>query len=361
MAKLQRLYFNLQQKLTLNQQFRFHVIAWTIYFLLINLNYYIGTGGKTTLVNTFTHMFLVGLIIFYGNVFVISSYFLPRKQYFSQFLGTIALLLIFGVSRYILDFKLLPLLGKEFIYYKVLDSRFFLDTGWFSIQYLLLSYGYWFALQAIKTGNEKNEMLLKLIDYEKKLNQLEMDFLRSQISPHFIYNVLSSVYTKVSKLAPDIAEPIMLLSEMMSYTTQASKYDEEVLLEEELENIERFLELEKFRYGTNFHVKFIVNGYPDRDDKILPLVLLTFIENAFKYGDRSNEENPITITIDIDDNSLSFVCKNLKQRIFSTRKSNSIGLSNTIRRLDLKYSERYSLNFTDENNEYIVYFKLFFN
>jgi two-component system, LytTR family, sensor kinase len=361
MAKLQQLYLNLQQKLVLNQEFQFHAIVWIIYFLLINLNYYIGTGGKTTLVNSFTHMVLVGAIIFYGNVFWVSSYFLPRKQYFGQLLGTIALFIVFGILRYILDFKLLPLLGEEFIYYKVLDGRFFQDTGWFSIQYLLLSFGYWFALQAIKAEKEKNDMLLKLIDYEKKLNQLEMDFLRSQISPHFIYNVLSSVYTKVSKLAPDIAEPIMLLSEMMSYTTKASKADEEVFLEEELENIERFLELERFRYGSNFHVKFIVTGYPDRDDKILPLVLLTFIENAFKYGDRSNEEHPISITVDIDDNSLSFVCKNLKQRISSKRKSNSIGLSNTTRRLDLKYQDRYSLNFTDENNEYTVYFKLFLN
>jgi two-component system, LytTR family, sensor kinase len=361
MAKLRQLYLNLIQKLTVNSQFRFHAIVWIIYFLLMNLNYYIGSGGKTTLINSFSHMLLVGVIIFYGNVFGVSSYFLPRKQYFGEFLGVITLFIFFGIGRYILDFKLLPLLGESFIYYRVLDGRFFLDTGWFAIQYLLLSFGYWFALQAIKTENEKNKMLLKMLDYEKKLNQLEMDFLRSQISPHFIYNVLSSVYTKVSKLAPNIAEPIMLLSEMMSYTTKASKADEEVLLEEELENIERFLELERFRYGTNFHVKFTVNGYPDRDDKILPLILLTFIENAFKYGDRSNEEHPITITIDIDDNSLSFVCKNLKQRISSKRKSNSVGLNNTTRRLDLKYQGRYSLNLIDENNEYIVSLKLFLN
>ncbi|MCU0467383.1 MAG: histidine kinase [Arcicella sp.] len=358
MAKLQKLYLKLKQKINSNTQFRLHFIVWIIYFLLINLNYYIGTGGKNNLINSFSHILIVAVVIFYGNVFVVSSYFLPRRQYFGELLGIIALFIIFGVCRYILDFQLLPLLGEEYKYYKVLDGRFFLDTGWFSIQYLLLSFGYWFALQTIKTEREKNTMLLKLIDYEKKVYQLEMDFLRSQISPHFIYNVLSSVYTKVSKLSPDIAEPIILLSEIMSYTTKSSKSDEEVLLEEELENIERFIALERFRYGDSFHVKYTVNGYADTEDKILPLVLLTFIENAFKYGDRSNLENPISITINIDDKSLTFICKNLKQRKSSTKKSNKIGVSNTTRRLELKYPHRYTLNIDNTTDEYIVFFKL---
>jgi two-component system, LytTR family, sensor kinase len=337
-----------------NQVFIYHFIAWALYFSLINLNFYIGSGGKTTIVSTFLHMFIVGSIIFYGNVHIISAYCLPRKKYFLEIIGIILLIFVFAIFRYFLDFKLLPYFGNEFVYYKSFDKLFLYDTGWFAVQYLLLSFGYWFAIRAIEIEKEKRIMSQQMIEYERKLNQLERDFLRSQISPHFINNVLSSLYTKTYKKNPDIAENIMLLSEMMSYTTKVSKYDEEVLLEEELENIERFIELERFRYGGDFHVNYSVNGLPDSENKILPLILLTFIENAFKYGDRSNVENPIIITIDITEESLTFFCKNVKQRIISSRKSNNVGLSNTKRRLELKYKDYYTLLINEVKDEYIV-------
>jgi two-component system, LytTR family, sensor kinase len=344
-----------------NSTLIYHIIAWTLYFSLINLNFYIGSGGKTTIVSTFLHMFIVGAIIFYGNVHIVSSYCLPKKKYFLEIIGVTALVLIFAVFRYFLDFVLLPYFGEEFIYYRSFDKVFIYDTGWFAIQYLLLSFGYWFAIRAIGIEKEKAIMSQQMVQYERKLNQLERDFLRSQISPHFINNVLSSLFTKIYKKNPDIAENILLLSEMMSYTTKVSKYDEEVFLEEELENIERFIELEKFRYGNDFYVNYTVNGHPDSENKILPLILLTFIENAFKYGDRSNPENPITITINITEDKLIFVCENIKQRIESFHVSNNIGLSNTKRRLQLKYENRYILNLNELNGKYIVILELKLN
>jgi two-component system, LytTR family, sensor kinase len=359
MAKMKQFYLFVSKKLTDNPMVLYHSLAWLVYFSLTNLNFYIGSGGKTAFLNIFTHMALVAATIFYSNVYVVAPYFLPRKKYFGQVLGVLILFMLFALGRYILDFKLLPLIDDSTSSYKVFNKKFIYDTIWFANQYLLLSFGYWAALRNIDTEKEKRMMIQQLIDYERKTNQLEMDFLRSQISPHFIYNVLSSVYTKVHKMAPEVAEPIILLSEMMSYTTKASKFDEEVMLEEELENIERFLALEKFRYDKNFFVNYTVNGYPDRDDKILPLVFLTFIENAFKYGERTDPSNPITIAIDINDESISFICKNLKNRIKDFNQSNKIGVSNTHRRLDLKYNNRYSLDIDNSEYDYMVTLKIF--
>jgi two-component system, LytTR family, sensor kinase len=359
MAKLKQFYQNIYTKLINNPMVLYHSLAWLIYFLLTNLNFYIGSGGKSAFINIFSHMVLVAVTIFYSNVYIVAPYFLPRKMYFGQVLGVLILFIVFALGRYLLDFKLLPLIDDSISSYKVFDKKFIYDTIWFANQYLLLSFGYWAALRNITTEKEKRMMIQQLIDYERKTNQLEKDFLRSQISPHFIYNVLSSVYTKVHKMAPEVAEPIILLSEMMSYTTKSSKFDEEVMLEEELENIERFLALEKFRYDKNFYVDYNVNGYPDRDDKILPLIFLTFIENAFKYGERTDPSNPITINVDINDNCISFICKNLKNRIKDSIKSNNVGISNTHRRLDLKYNNRYSLDISNLENDYIVTLKIF--
>lgn len=341
-------------RLSLNKVLLYHTLAWFIYFSLTNFNYYIGTGGESDFIGIFLHMALVGGIIFYGNVYIVAPYFLTRKKYFGQILGVLILFIIFASCRYVLDFILLPLINDRHSIYRFFGRQFIFDTIWFANQYLLLSFGYWAALRNIETEKEKRRMIQQLIDYERKINQLEMDFLRSQISPHFMYNILSLVYTKIHKLSPENAEPIILLSEIMSYTTKASKFDEEVLLEEELENIERFLALEKFRYGDDYFVNYTVNGYPDSDDKILPLVFLTFIENAFKYGQRADPLNPITISIEIDQNSIKFTCKNLKSRITTTRKSNHVGVSNTQRRLELKYPDTHILTFSEINDYYIV-------
>ena len=354
MIKLEQLGMINVRKIIRSQMFIYHSMAWILYFILINLNFYIGSRGKTNIISTFLHMFIVGAIVFYGNVHVVSAYFLPRKKYFLEIVGLVLLIITFAIFRYFLDFVLLPSLGDEFIYYKSFDKHFLYDTGWFALQYLLLSFGYWFSLRAIQVEKEKLILAQQVIDYERKLNQLERDFLRSQISPHFINNVLSSMYTKIYKLIPDIGENIMLLSEMMSYATKVSRSDEEVPLDEELENIQRFIELEKFRYGEEFHVNYTVNGFADRENKILPLILLTFIENAFKYGDRFNPQNPIVITIDITEEHIVFFCKNVKQRISPSHKSNMIGLSNTKRRLHLKYEDRYTLSLNEVNNEFIV-------
>jgi len=350
------------RKIISNKIFVYHVLAWIVYFSLTNLNYYLGSGGETLFLSIFLHMFLAGGIIFYGNVFFVCPYFLPKKQYLGQILGVLLLIFIFGISRYALDFYLLPALGTKFPLYVSLDRAFLYDTGWFAIQYLLLSFGYWFTLNSIKMEQQKRRIVQQLADYERKINQLEMDFLRQQISPHFMYNVLSSVYTKLNKHSPELAESIILLSELMSYSTKVSKSNEEVLLEEELENIERFIALEGFRYDNNIHINYTVTGFPDSNDSILPLLLLTFIENSFKYGERNNPERPIEISISIDDNYLIFNCKNYIQRISTGKiKKNSVGLSNTKRRLEITYPNSHELIINNNNNTFSVYLKLSLN
>ena len=123
-------------------------------------------------------------------------------------------------------------------------------------------------------------------------------------------------------------------------------------------NIGRFIELEKYRYGSNFHIIYEVTGSPESEDQILPLVILTFIENAFKYGDRNNLLRPIIIKINIDDDKLTFLCKNVMQQLSPYKKSNKIGIANTKKRLELKYPGKYILSNKVEGDEYIVDFSL---
>lgn len=338
----------------------YHLLVWGIYFTLTNFNFYLSTGGQTSKLSIFIGMLLVAIVLFYANIYLVIPNFWAKKKYFGQFLGMVLLLGIYIFFRYLLNFHLFPFLGKEYISYETVSKQFFADSGWFATQYFLLSFGYWYALDGIEKERENKRLAVQLLEYKLQLNRLELDFLRQQISPHFVYNVLSSVYTKVYKQNPDAGEIVMLLSEIMSYSTGATKADDEVPLEEEIRNIGRFIELEKYRYGNEIYIDFQVSGSPDTEDQILPLVLLTFIENAFKYGDRNNPSRPITIKINVDEDKLTFYCNNVIQQLPSTKKSNKIGIANTQKRLELKYPGKYILSNRVENDEYIVDFSLDF-
>lgn len=316
--------------------------------------------GNTNIAGIFVGMLLVAIVLFYANVYVVIPRMWAKKRYFGQFVGMILLTVAYLFFRYLIYFHLFPFLGKEYMSYGFVSKQFFADSGWFTTQYFLLSFGYWYALDSVAKEKENKRMAIQLLEYKLLLNKMELDFLRQQISPHFIYNVLNSVYSKVHKQSPGAAEIIMLLSEMMSYATGATKSNDELPLEEEIRNIDRFIELEKYRYGDNLCINYQVTGSPDIEDQILPLVLLTFIENAFKYGDRNNLLRPIVIKINIDEDKLTFYCKNVFQQASISRKSNKIGIANTQKRLELKYPGRYFLSNEMKGDEYTVNFSLDF-
>lgn len=358
MPKLPNISISYFKFIPLQKEHLYHLLVWGIYFTLTNFNFYLSTDGHFNLLGIFIGMLLVATVLFYANIYLIIPNFWAKKRYLGQLLGMILLTGIYIFLRYLLDFHFFPYLGKEYISYSSLSKQFFADSSWFTTQYFLLSFGYWYAVDGIEKERENKRMAIELFEYKLLLNKLELDFLRQQISPHFVYNVLSSVYTKVYKQSPDAAEIIMLLSEIMSYSTGASKSDDEVPLEEELRNVGRFIELEKYRYGYDFIIDFQITGSPDSADQILPLILLTFIENAFKYGDRNNAERPITIKIEIDDDKLTFYCKNVIQQISPYKKSNKIGIANTQKRLAIKYPGKFYLSNTVEGDEYVVHFSL---
>ncbi len=358
---------NYLKLISFKKEYFYHLLVWGIYFTLTNFNFYLSTNGHTNILSIFIGMLLVATVLFYANIYLVIPNFWAKKKYLGQLLVMVVLLGVYIFLRYLLNFYLFPFLGEEYIAYKSLTNQFFAESGWFATQYFLLSFGYWYALHSVEKERENKEMAVKLLKYEVELleyklqlNKLELDFLRQQISPHFVYNVLSSVYTKVYKQNPDAGEIVMLLSEIMSYSTGATKSDDEVPLEEEIRNIERFIDLEKYRYGNETYIDFQVTGSPDTEDQILPLVLLTFIENAFKYGDRNNPTRPISIKINIGEDKLTFYCNNVIHQSSSTKKSNKIGIANTQKRLELKYSGKYFLSNRIEDDEYIVDFSLDF-
>ncbi|RYE36189.1 MAG: histidine kinase [Sphingobacteriaceae bacterium] len=186
----------------------------------------------------------------------------------------------------------------------------------------------------------------------------ELSFLKAQINPHFLFNTLNNIYTLAMMNDEHTAESIMKLSNIMRYVTDEVTANF-VPLENDINCIRDYIELQKLRLGDSTTVNFAVHGTP-AGKTITPLLLMTFIENVFKHGVSKNTHSTIDIDIDIDISpaSISFTCKN---QIFINRNETSrtgIGLENTRHRLNHLYAGKHLLNITEQDGFYTVYLNI---
>ena len=186
----------------------------------------------------------------------------------------------------------------------------------------------------------------------------ELSFLKAQINPHFLFNTLNNIYALATAQSEHTAAAVMKLSSIMRYVLTEARNDL-VPLEKEIQFTSHYIELQKMRLTDKTSIEFSVRGEP-LGRQIAPLLLLPFVENAFKYGISTRERSPINILLEIKDNSLYFSICNQKHPNTLLRVSDNtgIGISNTKRRLDLFYEDRFSLEIQDKSNEFIVHLKV---
>lgn len=210
----------------------------------------------------------------------------------------------------------------------------------------------------IKVINQwlQSEQRTKEIANEKL--QAELSFLKAQINPHFLFNTLNNIYALASTQSEHTAAAVMKLSSIMRYVLTEARNDL-VPLEKEILFTSHYIELQKMRLTDKTNIDFTINGDP-AGRQIAPLLLLPFVENAFKYGISTREWSPIRILLDINKDSLYFSISNHKHLNTSLRMADNtgIGISNTKRRLDLLYEGRYELIIDDKNNEFSVHLNI---
>ncbi len=186
----------------------------------------------------------------------------------------------------------------------------------------------------------------------------ELSFLKAQINPHFLFNTLNNIYALATARSEHTAAAVMKLSSIMRYVLTEARNDL-VPLEKEIQFTSHYIELQKMRLTDKTIIEFSVRGEP-LGRQIAPLLLLPFVENAFKYGISTREYSPIKILLEIKDDTLYFSICNHKflNTLLRVSDNTGIGISNTKRRLDLFYEERYSLDIQDKSNEFIVHLKV---
>ncbi len=191
----------------------------------------------------------------------------------------------------------------------------------------------------------------KQVEIIKK--DMELKALKAQINPHFLFNTLNTIYSQALNKSDKTAESIARLSTLMRYNVTKSEKDM-VTLDEELEYLRNYIDLQRFRLTDKTEVSLLITG-KILEWEIPPLIFINFIENAFKYGVSTEIQTNIDIKIDISRDSLFFYVKNLKIKKDSVRlESSEVGLKNIRSRLDLIYGDKYSLEIRNENLYYQV-------
>ncbi|WP_164674784.1 sensor histidine kinase [Flagellimonas maritima] len=185
---------------------------------------------------------------------------------------------------------------------------------------------------------------------EVQRKETELQFLRAQLNPHFLFNSLNSIYSLVRNKAHEAPEAVITLSELMRYMIYEAK-QEEVPLCKEIDYIKNFVALQLLRLSDSENVKLKISGdYSDK--KLPPLLLIPFVENAFKYGTDFKGTTHVDIRLRIIGDNLFFMVKNKIGAYKKDDKNSGIGLENIKSRLELLYPENHHLKIESEDSFY---------
>lgn len=191
-----------------------------------------------------------------------------------------------------------------------------------------------FSIDWFESQKYKDELI-------KQQQASEIELLRAQINPHFLFNTLNNIYSMVLSKSNEAPDAVMKLSSIMRYMLYESN-TEKVSLIKEIEYLNSFIELQQIRIPNKGFIEMNIIGNI-ADKNIAPMLLIPFVENAFKHGDR-NSEPGIFITLQTDENKLFFSVKNYKKPINnSVDESGGFGLKNIEKRLKLLYNNKYKL------------------
>jgi len=169
------------------------------------------------------------------------------------------------------------------------------------------------------------------------------------VNPHFLFNSLNSIYSLAYQKSDAAPEAILKLSEIMRYMLYESN-DGKVDLAKELQYLQNYIDLQKIRFGNKAFIDFKITGEVG-NQKIVPLLLIAFIENAFKHGVANDPFIPIRLLINLDGVNLHFYIEN-KKHMNNRDIESGVGLSNVQRRLELLYAGRYKLDIQDRQDTY---------
>jgi two-component system, LytTR family, sensor kinase len=328
-----------------------HLLCWLIpYGIVVGLQLTQEDHAEYNWFTQVTASFASMAAIAYSNLFLCRRYFFEKKYLY--FLGVILLYSVYIVLVYFIvyPYEEKTIAGRAPTFF----STMFFYTVYFLLIFLL-SFVFWLATAANKKNRELLAAQLLLQKFKTDKLDAENKFLQSQINPHFLYNTLNFFYAEALVVSPELADSIVLLSDTMRYSLELKENARGMtLLEDEVNHINNLVRINQYRFNNQLQIKFLISGEL-KAVCIAPLVLITFIENAFKHAELLTAKDPLVISLRVlkEEQVIKFSAEN-KIKKGSREISTGIGVENARRRLDYLYENQYELEIKQDEEYYRV-------
>ncbi|OCX50801.1 hypothetical protein BEL04_18905 [Mucilaginibacter sp. PPCGB 2223] len=336
---------------------RWHLLFWALFITYETIVAYYTTGAFSKIIDYIT-FYIINIALFYLTAAIIVKNSVAGKpDYFK-----IALYILLEMFVYIAIKYYVPLLYVAMGIYKpnqkiltfsasltgaIFRGIYFIGfaTAYAFMRVTLVS---WRRISELDKQSLQNRLEQEML--QKNLLASQYAFLKAQVNPHFLFNMLSFLHSQVYKYSEDLGDQIIHLADLMRYAFTEPESDGKVDLAAEIAHIDNYLSLNKTRFNDKIYLNFTTVGDID-NIRIIPLVLITIIENVFKYGDLSDPQNPAEINIDVTDDQLHLHISNKKTKR-NHAFSSGIGMVNVQKRLDQTYPGRYEIKIDQDERHY---------
>lgn len=335
-----------------------HLLAWPLYLVLIAIPWYL--GGVSPELHIVVYFFLTVFVylpgLFYLNVFYLIPRYLQQKQWLKYVVLLVGLVLLLAVFDAVVAFVLKAEFDAQKFAYGFFNELYLklqaAAGGLFLIS--VLSFGYRFTVDWII-----NIHVIESLRSEKYA--MELAFLKSQVDPHFLFNTLNSLYAlALEERDEKTADGIAKLGTLMRYNLHDSQANS-IVLRKEVDYIQKYIELQRLRMNENTQVNLQVEIEPQEGDivRIAPMLLIPFVENAFKYGVSPTEQTSIMIRMGLKGRTFTLSVENTMIVVAGAVDRNEeepggVGLKNVEERLALLYPGKHMLSMGILNGIYTI-------
>lgn len=333
-----------------------HLLFWFLVFISLPILAALNDGSIEKTVTSSLSFLPAQLLASYFLVYYQVPKLLFKKKYLkfgiSFLISAYLFLVISKLSNIYLAKLFIPKYFEEKSLIEIVADPFHLAVVYFPSVYVFV-----FLMLMTKVVKDRFEERHQLEVLQKEKANTELKFLKAQTNPHFLFNTLNNLYSLTLEQSEKAPEVVLKLSSMLDYMLYQCK-DPEVPIKKEIALIQDYIDLESLRYGSKLTLNFTYHLH-DPNVMIAPLILISFVENAFKHGASTNLKNSIIdIELTTHQDQLRFKVFNtlpVKKQDYTKEESHSgIGFSNSQRQLELNYKNNYDLKNTKTDTSFEI-------
>ena len=333
---------------------------WIVTSLIINVlfSYAVLSSVDFRTILSLIYGMVLRAIIFYLTLYVIIPYSIKSNQisllsFCKILILSSILLLIFSIIDIYLEKSLFHSSLNFNSLYKTSIEKYIIIQEMFGLSLPLpFAFAFYYAEKIAQEQQAQRAIEQENFQLEQSIINTQLNNLKNQINPDFLFRKLDYFYQESLPHSASLSKGISLLSDMMHYAIDDDDEEGKVPLEKEITHIRNFIEINQLRFDGRLQVDFEVLGEVG-SLKIMPLILITFVENAFKYGELMDAQNPLKIRLELKENHLFFSTYNRTRR-GPKEQSEGIGMANTQKRLALGYPDQHRLVIKNEPDFYEV-------